>query len=113
MGPARRVVLRMCFPDPYQKLVTHEPRIRRPMLVSYARYRWDRLRQEHQLVYPEGILILNETGAAILQLCDGRLIDELVAALHEKYSQGNPAADVDEFLQRLTNKGLLHDAQDA
>ena len=93
--------------------MTAERKIRRPVLVSHARYRWDELRRQHQIVYPEGILILNESGAAIVQLCDGRSIDELMIALQEKYSQGNPALDVDEFIERLANKGLVHDGPDA
>ena len=96
-----------------RNLVTQEHRIRRPLLVSHARYRWDELRRQHHLIYPEGILILNDSGAAIVQLCDGRSIEELVLALQEEYSQGDPAADMDEFLQRLVNKGLLNDAPDA
>lgn len=100
-------------PSTHRNVVTQEHRIRRPVLVSHARYRWDELRLQHQLVYPEGILILNDSGAAIVQLCDGRLIDELVVALQEEYSEGNPAADMDEFLHRLANKGLLNDAPDA
>jgi coenzyme PQQ biosynthesis protein PqqD len=93
--------------------VTAQRKIRRPVLVSHARYRWDELRGQHQIVYPEGILILNESGAAIVQLCDGRSIDELRIALQEKYSQGNPALDADEFIERLANKGLVHDGPNA
>ena len=93
--------------------MTPERKIRRPLLAPHARYRWDELRGQHQLVYPEGILILNESGAEIVQLCDGRSIDELVIALQAKYSEGKPAADVDDFIERLANKGLVHDGPDA
>ncbi len=79
--------------------------MRRPKLVRHARYRWDELRGQHQLVYPEGILVLNDTGAAIVRLCDGRLLDELLATLIEA-----PREEVCEFLQRLAQKGLLRDA---
>ncbi len=87
------------------------------MLVPHVRYRWDDVRSQHQIVYPEGILVLNETGAAIVRLCDGRSTGELVAALGEQYSAGtsaagDSAADVDEFLERLAKKGLLRDARD-
>jgi pyrroloquinoline quinone biosynthesis protein D len=81
----------------------------RPVLVRHARYRWDDLRGQHQLVYPEGILVLNEAGAAIVRLCDGRSLDDLHAALAEQF--GEPSSeDVCEFLQRLSQKGLLRDA---
>jgi coenzyme PQQ biosynthesis protein PqqD len=86
---------------------------RRPVLARHARYRWDELRKQHQLVYPEGALVLNETGAAIVRICDGRTTDELLAALQERFHEGEPAADVHEFLDRLAGKGLLRDAAES
>jgi coenzyme PQQ biosynthesis protein PqqD len=83
--------------------------MRRPRLVRHARYRWDGLRGQHQLVYPEGILVLSDSAAAIVRLCDGRSLDELLAALAEQFA-GSPSGDVTEFLQRLHQKGLLRDA---
>ena len=81
----------------------------RPRLVRHARYRWDKLRGQHQLVFPEGILVLNDTGAAIVRLCDGRSMDELLGALTESYGDSLPE-EVGEFLNRLTQKGLLRDS---
>ena len=86
---------------------------RRPMLVPHARYRWDRLRGQHQLVFPEGILVLNESGAAIVQLCDGRSLADLLIALGERFPDADPGADVQAFLERLARKGLLRDAADS
>jgi coenzyme PQQ biosynthesis protein PqqD len=83
------------------------------MLVPHARYRWDKLRQQHQLVFPEGILVLNEPGAAIVQLCDGRGIAEILAVLRERFTGSNLEADVHAFLDRLARKGLLRDAADS
>ncbi len=80
-----------------------------PKLVRHARYRWDDLRGQHQLVFPEGILVLNDTGAAIVRLCDGRSLDELLAALAATYVDCPPSEEVREFLQRLAQKGLLRD----
>lgn len=90
-----------------------ERAIRRPVLVRHARYRWDELRKQHQLVFPEGILVLNETAAAIVQLCDGRTTAELLAALADGFPGGTRAEDVHELLARLAQKGLLRDALDA
>jgi len=82
----------------------------RPRLVPHARYRWDALRRQHQLVFPEGLLVLNEPGAAIVRLCDGRPLGELLSALHEQFPDGDLEADVRAFLERLARKGLLRDA---
>jgi pyrroloquinoline quinone biosynthesis protein D len=76
-------------------------------LVRHVRYRWDELRGQHQLVYPEGMLVLNDTGAAIVRLCNGRSLDELLAALTEECGDSPPREDVCEFLQRLAQKKLL------
>lgn len=82
----------------------------RPVLVPHARYRWDAIRGQHQLLFPEGILVLNETGAAIVRLCDGRPVHELLAALSAKFPDAQLDEDVRIFLERLARKGLLRDA---
>ena len=84
--------------------------ITRPELVSHARYRWDKVREQHQIVYPEGVLVLNETGAAIVRLCDGRTTVQLLAALGAEFPDAGIEADVEAFLGRLSKKGLLRDA---
>ncbi len=86
--------------------------IRRPVLARHARYRWDRLRGQHQLVFPEGVLVLNEAAAAIVPLCDGRTMEELIAALVEHFPGADLAEDVRTFLGRLAGKGLVRDAAD-
>jgi pyrroloquinoline quinone biosynthesis protein D len=83
------------------------------VLVPHVRYRWDKLRRQHQIVFPEGILVLNDTGAAIVRLCDGRSISEMLAALGEQFPDGSPDEDVCAFLERLARKGLLRDAADS
>ncbi len=79
------------------------------MLVPHARFRWDDIRKEHQIVYPEGVLVLNESGASIVRLCDGRSTGELIAELEKEVSNDNLAIDIQTFLVRLAEKGLLSD----
>jgi coenzyme PQQ biosynthesis protein PqqD len=86
------------------------PALSRPVLASHARYRWDALRQQHQIVFPEGVLVLNETGAAIVRLCDGRSRDDLIAQVNHQFADGDHGAEVLAFLQRIAEKGLLVDA---
>ena len=92
--------------------MTMEAGIRCPVLAPHARYRWDKVRNEHQLVFPEGMIVLNEPGKAIVELCDGRSLDEMVAALKEKFPGAEPEDDVREFLGRLAERGLVNDAAD-
>ena len=43
-----------------------------PRLAKKARLRWDGVEKKPMLLYPERGLILNETGASILAMCDGK-----------------------------------------
>ena len=89
--------------------MTHESQLEHPLLAPGVRYRWDETREQHQLLFPEGLLVLNESGAAIVRLCDGRTTDEVIRELESQVSDGNPADDVHQFLARLAEKGLLRD----
>jgi pyrroloquinoline quinone biosynthesis protein D len=81
-----------------------------PVLWRLARLDFDAVRQRHVLLYPEGTVLLNETSAAILGLCDGhRTVAEITLALQERYA-GVVAADVSEFLSQLAERELIRDA---
>ncbi|HEX6433356.1 MAG TPA: pyrroloquinoline quinone biosynthesis peptide chaperone PqqD [Gemmatimonadales bacterium] len=76
----------------------------RPYLARQARMEWDPAREQHVLLAPEGVLVLNQTGATILGLCDGeRTVVEIVEELRGRYSH---VADdeVRNFLARLVDK---------
>jgi coenzyme PQQ biosynthesis protein PqqD len=90
--------------------VNSDTQLNRPVLTRHARYRWDDVRCEHHVVFPEGVLVLNDTGAAIVKLCDGRSTVDLIAAVEEQFPGEDPVADVRAFLARLAKKGLLCDA---
>ena len=92
--------------------MTTEGKIRRPLLVRHARFRWDEVREEHQIVYPEGVLVLNASAASIVRLCDGRSTSELIAELQSQVPDKDLGSDVQQFLARLAEKGLLCDAAD-
>lgn len=73
----------------------------RPRLARQVRLEWDTVRERHVLLAPEGVLVLNQTGATILGLCDGeRTVVEIVEELRGKYKS---VADdeVRDFLTRL------------
>ena len=82
----------------------------RPALAAKARIQLDRVTQKPVLLYPEGIVVLNETGAAILQLCDGqRNFAEIVAELAQTYEADTAALrdDVATYLQGLYRHSLI------
>jgi len=90
--------------------VTKHETIGRPTLAPGVRYRWDDIRQQHQLLFPEGMLVLNESGAAIVQRCDGRSAEAIREQLAKLVSHGQLDDDVDEFLSRLATRGWINDA---
>ena len=74
--------------------------------------RYDKIREQHQIVYPEGVIVLNETGVAIIELCDGRPLAEIVGDLETRFEAEGLAPDVLEFIEPLFGKGILHNAED-
>jgi pyrroloquinoline quinone biosynthesis protein D len=70
--------------------------------------KWDAVREKNLLLYPEGVLVLNQTANDILALCDGhRSVADITAALAARYQHEKIAGDVAEILQKLTDKGLV------
>jgi pyrroloquinoline quinone biosynthesis protein D len=83
----------------------------RPRLVTGARLHYDAVRSEHVLLVPEGIVRLNPTAVAVLELCDGeRDIDTIIGALAERYNGADVSDDVRALVQALSEKGLVVDA---
>jgi pyrroloquinoline quinone biosynthesis protein D len=80
-----------------------------PCLAPHALYRWDALRREHQIVHPEGVLVLNWAAAAVVRRCDGRPIADLIDALELRY-QGVSAGEVRSLIADLVERGLVRDA---
>jgi pyrroloquinoline quinone biosynthesis protein D len=82
-----------------------------PVLWRLARMDFDTVRQRHVLLYPEGTVLLNDTGAAILELCDGhRSVAQIAGVLQERYKSGDVTADVLEYLSGLAERELIRDA---
>jgi pyrroloquinoline quinone biosynthesis protein D len=83
----------------------------RPRLVTGARLRYDEVREEHQLLIPEGVVRLNASAAEVLELCDGaRSLDDIVGALSERYDGADLRDDVVELVAALRERGLVVDA---
>jgi coenzyme PQQ biosynthesis protein PqqD len=81
-----------------------------PALWRLARLRFDPVRQQRVLLYPEGALLLSDTGAEILELCDGRrTIGDIAAILGERYAC-DVTTDVAEYLSQLAENELIREA---
>ena len=85
----------------------------RPRLVTGARLHYDAVRSEHVLLVPEGIVRLNPSAVAVLELCDGeRDLEEIVSNLNNRYQGADVGADVRGLVAAMTDKGLVVDAPD-
>jgi pyrroloquinoline quinone biosynthesis protein D len=84
--------------------------MRRPRLADGARLQYDDVRGEHLLLIPEGAVRLNETAAQVLELCDGRSLDEIAAVLSARYDGTDVTDDVRELVDAMGERGLVIDA---
>jgi pyrroloquinoline quinone biosynthesis protein D len=78
-----------------------------PKLWRMTRLHFDPVRQRPVLLYPEGAVMLNDTGAAILELCNGsHTVGQIVSILNERYSS-DVSADVTEYLNLMAERELI------
>jgi coenzyme PQQ biosynthesis protein PqqD len=80
-----------------------------PRLWKLARLGFDEVRNRPVLLYPEGAVLLNDTGRAVLELVDGkRTVGEIAGILGERYGT-DVTADVAEYLSHLAERELIRD----
>ena len=71
----------------------------RPRINRLFRFQWEPAQQAHVLLYPEGMVKLNQSAGEILKRCDGsKSVAEIVADLEAAFNASGLAADVDAFL---------------
>jgi pyrroloquinoline quinone biosynthesis protein D len=79
-----------------------------PALASMFRFQWEEAQQCHVLLYPEGMIKLNQSAGEILKLCDGeRDVAAIVAALEAKFQANGVTGDVLEFLEVARGNGWI------
>lgn len=70
--------------------------------------RWEEPQQSHLLLYPEGLVKLNETAAAILGQCQSpSRVSEIVERLCNLYRVNDIEDDVIAFIATSLEKGWL------
>lgn len=78
------------------------PRIRMGVRCSY-----DQIRESHVVLFPEGVLVLNDTAAAVVDLCDGRTsVGDIASKLAEEFEGVRPQ-DVAELVERLVARRVV------
>ncbi len=70
-----------------------------PMLRSLFRLQWEDAQQAWVLLYPEGMVKLNQSGGEILKRCDGqRSVAVIVSELEEAFASSGLEPDVLAFI---------------
>ena len=80
-----------------------------PRLARGVRLQTDESTGNSVLLFPEGVLELNESAQEILSRCDGRTVSEIIRKLAQEYDI-DPAmlgADVRETLTDLQRRKLI------
>ncbi|GLZ43754.1 pyrroloquinoline quinone biosynthesis peptide chaperone PqqD [Actinokineospora sp. NBRC 105648] len=78
-----------------------------PRLGRGARLGFDHVRRVPVVLFPEGVLLLNDTARAVLEWCDGsRSIGEIVEGLAERYTDVREA-EVLGLLGELADRGIV------
>lgn len=72
-----------------------------PRLRPGFRFQWEPAQQAHVLLYPEGMVRLNDSAGAVLKEVNGeRSVADIVARLEQQFPDADSlASDVSEFLK--------------
>jgi pyrroloquinoline quinone biosynthesis protein D len=69
---------------------------------------WEPAQEAHVLLYPEGMVKLNASAAAIMTRCDGvRTVADIVADIERSYGVAGLSADVAAFMTMARAKSWL------
>ena len=80
----------------------------RPVVGRGFRLQWERVQDAHVLLYPEGMVKLNASAAAIMSRCDGvRTVAQIVADIESSYGVTGLAEDVMAFVVMAREKNWL------
>jgi pyrroloquinoline quinone biosynthesis protein D len=72
------------------------------------RMQWEEAQQSWVILYPEGMVQLNDSAAEILRRCDGvTSVTALIANLETAYGEPDLAADVLELIGAALEQGWL------
>lgn len=72
------------------------------------RLQWEEAQQRHVILYPEGMVELNQSSAEILKLCDGaHTLEQIVDELERKFETTGLSGDITAFLEIALKNGWI------
>ncbi|KAF3977510.1 MAG: pyrroloquinoline quinone biosynthesis peptide chaperone PqqD [Methylococcales symbiont of Iophon sp. n. MRB-2018] len=81
------------------------------LIISFSamhRLQWEEVQQKDVILYPEGMVELNQSSAEILKLCDGSRKPEIIVAdLEQKFSTSGLQKDIFNFLEIALQNGWI------
>jgi pyrroloquinoline quinone biosynthesis protein D len=79
-----------------------------PCIAPGYRMQWEEVQSCKVLLYPEGMVQLNETASLILEQCDGeRTLAQIIADLEAEFAEEGLRDDVLEFMNEAVERGWL------
>jgi pyrroloquinoline quinone biosynthesis protein D len=79
-----------------------------PAIRRLFRLQWEEVQQKHVLLYPEGMVQLNQSAGEILKRCDGKAdVAAITADLERVFEQAGLEPDVMSFLEIAHGKGWI------
>ena len=72
------------------------------------RLQWEEAQNKHVILYPEGMVELNQSSAEILKLCDGmHSLTQIVSELERKFETSGLTDDITAFLEIALTNGWI------
>jgi pyrroloquinoline quinone biosynthesis protein D len=72
------------------------------------RLQWEEAQQKYVILYPEGMVELNQSSAEILKCCDGtRNLGQIVSELEQKFETTGLTNDITAFLGVALQNGWI------
>ena len=79
-----------------------------PRLNRRFRMQWEEAQQAHVLLYPEGMVRLNQSAGEILKRCDGTMtVDDIVRDLEQQFQASGLKPDVVDLLAHALEKDWI------
>lgn len=80
----------------------------KPAIGGGFRLQWEPAQKAHVLLYPEGMVQLNQSAGEILRRCDGeRTLAEIVTDLEQTFGRSGLTDDVVAFVTLAVERGWL------
>ena len=79
-----------------------------PKLSKLFRLQWEPVQEAYVLLYPEGMVKLNQSAAEILKRCDGsKAVATIVSDLEQTFEVDNLSNEVQDFMKEAYARGWL------